>query len=323
MSEEFIFEQAEQKKNKLRLLISGPSGSGKTLGALFIAQGGNGRIGVIDTERGSAKLYAKSFDFKTLELNPPYHPERFIEALHAAEKHFDIIVMDSCTHEWDGSGGCLEINENLAASKYRGNTWSAWNEVTPRHRAFLDAINQSPCHIICTARSKTETVQGEDKKVKKIGMKVEQRSGFEYEMTMAFEIDHSTNMANLTKGRLFDAPTEIKQRFKNPHILTKDDGTVLFEWLNTGKAAEITPRPEEPEQQQTAGILELKKLFNVLMDQKGTFKLSQKDCVDKFYGPGIKKMSDMSEEQIKTTIENAKEYMKLSDIDIDDDDIPF
>lgn len=245
--EEFDFKPASKKQNKLRLGVGGPSGSGKTLAALFIAKGLGGKIGVIDTERGSANLYSDLFPFETLELNPPYSPERFIAALHAAEQRYDVIILDSCTHEWDGSGGCLEINENVAAGKYRGNNWAAWNETTPRHRAFLDAINQSPKHLICTVRSKTETIQGEDKKVKKIGMKVQQRDGFEYEMTLMLEIDHSAHLAVLTKGRLYAAPASVSQRFKEPHVITQEDGKFLLDWLNSGTIPELAPRAKEPE----------------------------------------------------------------------------
>jgi len=120
------FQRATKKKSKLRLGLAGPSNAGKTLGALMIAKALGGSIALIDTERGSASLYSTSFEFDVLELNPPYSPERFIEAIHAAEAAgYANIVIDSLTHEWDGAGGCLEINEQIAQAKYRGNTWSA------------------------------------------------------------------------------------------------------------------------------------------------------------------------------------------------------
>ncbi|MFI7919424.1 AAA family ATPase, partial [Acinetobacter baumannii] len=78
-------------------------------------------------------------------------------------------------------GGCLEINDQTAANKFLGNTWSAWSETTPRYRKFIDAILQTDMHIISTTRAKTETVQGENKKIMKLGMKAEQRDGYEYE----------------------------------------------------------------------------------------------------------------------------------------------
>jgi hypothetical protein len=200
------FTKAVRKKAKLRLALTGPSGSGKTYGALLLAKGIGGKVAVIDSEHGSASLYANLLDYDTLELVPPYSPERYIAAIHAAEKAgYDVIVIDSTTHEWSGSGGCLEINETTAKAKFNGNTWSAWNETTPRHRAFIDAMLQSPAHIIATGRSKTETAQQDGtngrKKVVKLGMKTEQREGFEYEFGLVLDIVHDGHYAVASKDR--------------------------------------------------------------------------------------------------------------------------
>lgn len=230
------FTKAVRKSAKLRLALGGPSGSGKTKGALNIATGLGGKIAVIDTERGSASLYSNEFAFETLDLTPPYSPERFIEAIETAEKAgYDILIIDSATHEWDGSGGCLEINERLAASKYRNNTWSAWSETTPRHRAFIDKMIQSPLHLIVTVRSKTETAQGTDGKVKKVGTKLEQRSGLEYEFTVVFEMDHGSYNAVVSKDRT--------QLFQEPAKISKDTGKKLLAWLESGEP--VTKTEEE------------------------------------------------------------------------------
>ena len=190
----------------MRLGLTGPSGSGKTYGALQIAAGIGGKIAVIDTEKGSASLYSTMAEFDVLELTAPYTPERFIEAINAAENAgYDILIIDSITHEWNGSGGCLELNDQIAQSKYRGNTWSAWNETTTRHRAFLDRMMQSKMHVIVTVRSKTETAQQESitgkKSVVKLGMKAEQRDGVEYELTTVLDIIHDGHYAVASKDR--------------------------------------------------------------------------------------------------------------------------
>ena len=230
------FKKAERKQAKLRLALAGPSGSGKTMGALRIAKGMGGRVAVIDTERGSASLYAAVCDFDTLDLDPPYTPERYIEAIQAAEAAgYDILIIDSATHEWDGKGGCLEINERLAEAKFKGNTWAAWNETTPRHRAFLDAIIQSRCHVIATMRSKTETVQGEGKKVIKLGMKAIQREGAEFEFTTVLDITHDNHYATTSKDR-----TGL---FAEPHVITEETGKRLMQWLTSGAAVVDEPKP--------------------------------------------------------------------------------
>lgn len=228
------FKKAERKQAKCRVAITGPSGAGKTYGALLIAKGMGGTVAVIDTERGSASLYSDLADFDTLELNPPYTPEAFIEAIHAAEKAgYDTLIIDSMTHEWDGSGGCLEINDNMANAKFKGNTWAAWSETTPRHRAFVDAILQSPCHIIATMRSKTDTVQGDGKKVIKLGLKTVQRDGMDYEFTTVLDLTHENKFATASKDR-----TGL---FKDSAIITTATGKKLLDWLNSGAAASPEP----------------------------------------------------------------------------------
>ncbi|MCA1178914.1 ATP-binding protein [Pantoea rwandensis] len=226
------FEKAMRKKAKLRLALTGPSGSGKTYSALLVAKGIGGRIAVLDTEKGSASLYSDVADFDVLELEPPFAPERFIEAIIAAEQAgYDTLVLDSITHEWSGVGGCLELVDTIAKAKFRGNSWSAWSEINPRHRLFLDAILRSPMHIIATMRSKTETAQVEEngrKKVAKLGMKSEQRDGVEYEFTTVLDIGHETHHAIASKDR-----TKL---FSNadPVVLGEETGKQLLNWLESG-----------------------------------------------------------------------------------------
>lgn len=226
------FEKAMRKKAKLRLALTGPSGSGKTYSALLIAKGIGGKIAVVDTEKGSASLYSDIADFDVLELEPPFSPERFIEAINAAEQAgYDTIVIDSITHEWGGVGGCLELVDTIAKTKFRGNSWSAWSEINPRHRLFLDAILRTSMHVIATMRSKTETAQVEEngrKKVAKLGMKSEQRDGVEYEFTTVLDLVHETHHANATKDR-----TKLFSN-SDPIILSEDTGKKLLEWLESG-----------------------------------------------------------------------------------------
>jgi hypothetical protein len=236
------FTKATRKKARLRLALTGPSGSGKTYSALILAKGLGGKIAVIDTEHESASLYAGLPDmpeFETLNLAPPFTPERFTQAVQAAEKAgFDTLILDSITHEWNGSGGCLELVDEIARAKFKGNTWSAWSEINPRHRDFLDALLRAPMHIIATMRSKTETAQTEEngrKKVVKLGMKSEQRDGFEYEMTVVLDLVHDGHFATATKDRtgLFT--------HSDPKPITDATGKALLAWLDEGENGPDVP----------------------------------------------------------------------------------
>lgn len=229
------FQKAERKQSKLRLAISGPTGSGKTKAALRIATGIGGRIAVLDTENGSASLYADEFDFDVINLRAPYAPERFTDVIKAAEANgFTTLIIDSATHEWSGVGGCLELVDKLAATTHKGNAWSAWNEVTPRHRNFIDSMLQSNIHIIVTLRSKMDTAQEVDSKGKKrvvtLGLKAEQRDGIEYEFTVVLDLLHDCHYALAKKDR-----TELFAG-KDPDVITPETGKMLLNWLNSGKA---------------------------------------------------------------------------------------
>lgn len=226
-----FFKKAERKNAKLRLAIAGPTGSGKTYTALVLAKGIGGRIAVADTENSSAELYEDLVEFEHANIQPPYTPEKFIEVIKAAENaNFDTLILDSITHEWSGVGGCLEIVDQLASTSFKGNSWGAWSQVTPRHRKFIDAMLRSSINIIVTIRSKMETVQTNDngkKKVEKVGMKAEQRDGIEYEFTTVLDLTHD-NIAVATKDR--------SRLFLEPRQLSEHDGVLLKQWLLSGSA---------------------------------------------------------------------------------------
>ena len=223
--------KATRKQVKLRLNISAPSGAGKTYSALRMAKGLCGdwsKVAVIDTENGSASLYSDLGDFNVIDLKPPFTPEKYIEAINlCVSSQMEVIIIDSSTHEW----ACLiEENELLAQSKFRGNTWSAWSNTTPRHDKFINAVLHCPLHVITCTRSKMETVMGDDKKVKKVGMKDVQREGWEYELTISLNIDRDTHLAIPSKDRtnLFEG--------KNPFLITEETGEQIAIWCNSGES---------------------------------------------------------------------------------------
>src|SRR5215216_5505381 len=102
--------KATRKKAKIRLGLSAISGGGKTYSAILIAKGLCGdlsKVALIDTENGSADLYAHLGEFNVLPLQAPFTPERYIQAIHECEKSgMEVIIIDSISHEWDGKGGC-------------------------------------------------------------------------------------------------------------------------------------------------------------------------------------------------------------------------
>lgn len=143
------FRKAERRKAKLRLGITGPAGSGKTYGALLIAQGLGGKTVLIDTENGSGDLYAASFSYDIGQISAPYTVQKYLSAIHDAEEaNYEIIIIDSLSHAWNGEGGLLDMQGKIADSSRSGNSFAAWRQVTPWHNKLIDMMLTSKCHII-------------------------------------------------------------------------------------------------------------------------------------------------------------------------------
>lgn len=224
--------KATRKAVFLKMNISAPSGAGKTYGALRLAKGlvnDWDKIAVIDTENGSASLYSHLGDFNTIEMQPPFTPEKYIEAIDVCKNAgMECIIIDSSTHEWTT---LVDENQTLADAKFRGNTWSAWSVSTPRHDKFVNKVLHTPVHIITCTRSKTETILTDNngrKEVKKVGMKDQQREGWEYELTLSLNIDRDTHLAIPSKDRtkLFEG--------NNPFLITEATGELIRNWCNEG-----------------------------------------------------------------------------------------
>jgi len=221
--------KATRKKAKIRLGLSAVSGGGKTYSSLLIAKGlcGDlGKVAIIDTENGSADLYAHLGGFNVVTLTAPFTPERYIEAIKSCEKAgMEVIIVDSISHEWDGKGGCLEIVESL------GGKYQDWAKVTPRHQAFIDAIIHSPSHVITTVRRKQDYEmirEGNKVRIEKAGLKEITREGFEYELTINLELDtHHNATASKDRTQLFMG--------KPAFVPSEKTGELIAAWCEQGE----------------------------------------------------------------------------------------
>lgn len=226
--------KAERHQVKLRIGVTGASGFGKTYSSLLLAYGITNdwtKIALIDTENKSASLYSHLGDFNVLSLEDSFSPERYIKAIKLCEDSgMEIIIIDSISHEWQSKGGCLEIHEQL------GGRFQDWARVTPRHNAFIDSIIQSKCHVITTSRRKVDyslDKDGEGKtKVMKLGTKEITREGFEYELTVNFELLNDKHLVSSSKDRtgLFSGKPEF--------IINSNTGKKLINWCNQGKSVD-------------------------------------------------------------------------------------
>ena len=236
------FRKATKQAAKLRLALSGPSGSGKTWTALAIATAMSGKVALIDTERGSASKYSDVYAFDVLDLSPPYHPARFVEAIaDAVREGFEVVVIDSLSHAWDGEGGLLEEIDNIKAKNGNNNGMDAWREATPLQQRLVDALTRAPIHVIACMRTKMtyeiEKVEERDgrmkTKVRKLGLAPVQRNDVEYEFDVHGSMDHAHTLV-IGKSRC----SEIADKaWRKPS--GADVATPLMAWLD----GEPVPNP--------------------------------------------------------------------------------
>jgi len=238
------FTKATKRQSKLRLAIIGPAGSGKTYSALGIAVAlaNGGKVAVIDTERGSASLYADLFPFDVLTLDS-FSPLAYVEAIAEAEKgEYAVIVVDSLSHAWASKEGALEMVNRETVRSQSKNSYTAWRNVTPIHNKMIDAIIGSKAHIVCTMRSKMEYVMDKDEKgkttIRKVGLQPIQREGLDYEFSLCGDIDQDHKYI-ISKSRCPEFADAVVEK-PGAEFAKK-----LLAWLNEGAKEEVK-KPEPP-----------------------------------------------------------------------------
>ncbi|WP_421942428.1 AAA family ATPase [Pedobacter sp.] len=220
--------KAERKKAKIKMAVQGASGSGKTYSSLLIAYGlckDWNKIIVIDTENNSADLYSNLGDYNVLNVQAPFTPEKYIEALQMCLKALaEVIIIDSTSHCWDY---LIDLHANMS-----GNSFTNWSKITPRQNAFINAILKADCHVISTMRVKQDYVlnQKDGKYVpEKVGLKAVQRDGVDYEFTLVLDIN-ANHQATASKDRtnLFVGKPDFQ--------ITSENGELISDWCNRGKS---------------------------------------------------------------------------------------
>jgi hypothetical protein len=113
-----------------------------------------------------------------------------------------------------------------------GNSYTNWGKVTPRHNKFINTILQAPVHVICCGRTKNDVVLSKNDRGKdvpeKVGIKAVTREGFDYEMTLAFDLSkHHIATASKDRTELFMDKYDLQ--------LTEDIGKQLLTWADSGE----------------------------------------------------------------------------------------
>lgn len=273
------FKKAKRSQAKLRIALSSISGGGKTVGALLIAYGLVkaehpawsdeevwGSICIVDTENASGSLYVgsqmgttKIGQYNTIDIEPPFLPESYTEAIHLAEENDQqCIIIDSMSHAWQQA-----LDKHSALVNKGANSYTSWASPKRDIKGMMDSILQSKAHVISCFRVKDAYVTGQNDKgkttVTHVGLEIVFQDQVEFEYTTQFSIDQS-HIASAEKDRT--------GMFKNMEMITPKFGKMFAEWLQNGaqdvkeeekpqmKPATPAPQPE-PEQEASKPLPEV------------------------------------------------------------------
>lgn len=235
------------KREAIRLLISleAESGAGKTYSALLLARGlvgPKGKIAVLDTENkrsskyADEKLYPEIGGFDVDYLFAPFTPDFYVQKISEAEEAgYDVLLVDSASHEWSGPGGCIEWRDRIDPDDKKG--VSAWNKPKRAHKRYRDRVLQSQMHVILCHRAQRRMEEYLDGGKKK--WRESDHMTPECERRFVFEFD-LRGVIDLTSHKV----TWIKRSGTDSSIIPNDEqisvatGERLAEWVARGVAVD-------------------------------------------------------------------------------------
>ncbi len=272
----FQFKPAIRQNVSLLIGIAGSSGSGKSYSALALATGlagPNGKIAAIDTEAGRLLHYADQFKFDHGDLRPPFSPEAYIQAIDAADRAgYDVIVIDSLSHEWESDGGLQDMHDTLldeqvakARASHNG-SWEfdeartrerlsigAWKAPKMLHKKFVSRLLQCRAHLVMCMRAdekmrieKVKDDRGREKTViiQAKDLPAEERWSPICERRFPYELTLSVVLTPQAPG--FPVPIKLQQQHRDAirpdQQLSVAAGKLLADWARGG----VLPSPAQP-----------------------------------------------------------------------------
>lgn len=258
--------KSSRKQAKIKVALTGPSGSGKSYSSLLLARGLTtswDKIAVIDTENGSSDLYADLGAYNVIAMQAPYSPESYIKGIELAEQSgVRVLLIDSLSHCWE-----YLLEEH---SKMLGNSFTNWGKITPRQNALVQKILNSKMHIICTLRTKQDYVlnQKNGKYVpEKVGLKIIQRDGVDYEFTLVFDVDarHKSIASKDRTGLFADKPS---------FTISQKTGEIIKAWCAKDDAETVEAKVQDLAQRisETKTLKELLDIYEANPSTRAKYK---------------------------------------------------
>lgn len=225
-----MYHRATRKGTYCLIGLTGQSGSGKTMSAILMARGlvgPNGKIALLDTENGRGSVFEGLTPYDVDELWPPFTPKRYTDKAKDAEKAgYDVLIIDSGSHEWEGEGGVLEMAEATGKQGLQ-----KWLKPKTEHKKLINAILQSRMHVILCLRGKEKLMQvknhrtGKDEIVN-AGIVPIQEGRVLYEMTVSLIMSEENQRPTIRK-----CPYDLRAAFPEGQLITEKTGEAIAEWI--------------------------------------------------------------------------------------------
>lgn len=237
----------------------GKSGSGKTMSALLFMRGligPKGRLTLIDSESGRGSLFADISEiggYNVINIEPPFSPDRYQAALEVAQQNSDGVVIDSLTHEHNGEGGVLDMQEKeldrMAGTDYSKREackMAAWIKPKIAHKKFVSYLLRCKVPLICCLRGEEKTHIGRDEKGKTT-VSTDKFSTPLFDQRFIFELLLNFETLNYDGKGGYVFPTKITHPSIEALIPYKDEqigvkhGAALAAWCQAaGQPAKVT-----------------------------------------------------------------------------------
>jgi len=229
--------KAQREGARVVIGIAGVSGSGKTYTAIKLAYGlagGDGnKVGFLDTENRRGSLYADivKSPFLIGDLFAPFSPARYVEAIREFQAAgVEVLVIDSVSHEWEGTGGCEDI-ASASTNKVIG-----WANAKSQHKRFMNLLLQSNMHIIACIRARDKIDFTDPKNPRPLGIQPVCEKGFMFEMTASLMMRDGGREQEVLK-----CPSDLLPILgRTSGYITEDDGAALSQWINGAQVLDPT-----------------------------------------------------------------------------------
>ena len=265
---------ARRSEAKPLIGLYSESGCGKTWSSLMLARGfvgPSGKIVMIETEGGRGEVYVDVLPggYDVCSMRDTFSPENYGEAIRAVEQAApDALIIDSASHEWEGSGGVLAMAaENEAAGKKSMMIWQGPKLAHQRHFVLRLLATPIPLVIVCMrAKYPMKEIKREGKKewVRAEHVEPVQSDGILYELMIHGWIDREHNFRGTKYTR-----DDLRQVIRDGEPITIKTGEQLAVWATEGLANTATT--EAPAVRATA---------RSPLDERATLLAEIKRCAD-------------------------------------------